>query len=95
MFFRLNSQELLLHHGFDNNIYDLNVNEHSGILSSLIFAEDRNGNPNSAISFDGVNDFIDFSNRSELKLVFPVFFFWIMYEGNTVQNRVVFNTSFK
>ena len=94
--FHLNSQELLLHYSFDNNLDDLSGNDYTGSPSGVTFVADRNGNPNSAVSFDGVNDFINFPNISELKPDLPVSFsFWVKYESNNVQDRVVFNTSFK
>ena len=92
---QLSSQELLLHYNFDNNITDSSGNNYNGVPSGVTFVEDRNGNPNSAVSFDGINDFIDFPNLSELKPELPVSFsFWIKYESDFVTDRVVFNTSF-
>lgn len=92
----INSQDLLLHYKFDNNIDDSSTNGYNGNASGVTFVSDRNGSPNSAVSFDGINDFIDFPNLNELKPNLPVSFsFWIKYESNNVQDRVVFNTSFK
>ncbi len=93
---QLSSQELLLHYNFDNNTNDSSGNNYNGSPSGVVFVEDRNGNPNSAVSFDGINDFIDLPNLSELKPNLPVSFsFWIKYESNLVTDRVVFNTSFE
>jgi gliding motility-associated-like protein len=94
--FQTNSQELLLHYKFDNNVDDSTGNSFTGNSSGVTFVVDRNGNPDSAVSFDGVNDFIDFPNIEKLKPNLPVSFsFWIKYESDDVQDRVVFNTSFK
>ncbi|TMM31979.1 T9SS type B sorting domain-containing protein [Polaribacter aestuariivivens] len=90
------SQELLLHYTFDGNVNDVSGNNFNGNPSGVTYVNDRNGNANSAVSFDGINDFIDFPNVLKLKPTLPVSFsFWIKYESDNVQDRVVFNTSFK
>ena len=91
----INGQELLLHYNFDNNVEDLSGNNYNGTASGVTFVADRNGNPNSAVRFDGVNDFIDLPNLADLKPELPVSVsFWIKYESDNVTDRVVFNTSF-
>lgn len=87
---------LLLHYGFDGDTDDLSVNGNDAVNFGATFIEDRFGNPNSAIYFDGVNDYINFPNISELKPDLPVSFsFWIKYESYNLNDREVFNTSFE
>jgi len=62
----------------------------------VVYVNDRNDNPNSAVYFDGVDDFIDLPNLIELKPELPISFsFWIKYESDNYQDRAVFNTSFE
>jgi len=94
--FNLNSQELLLHYDFDNNVDDSSGNGYSGSPSGVTFVADRNGNPNSAVSFDGVDDFIDFPNISDLKPDLPVSIdLWVKFDDLQPQNSVVFTTDFQ
>ena len=89
-------QNLLLHYSFDGNTEDQSVNAYHGNPSGISFGEDRHGNPNSAVYFDGIDDFIDFPNITELKPDFPMSFaFWIKYESSAVEDREVFDTSFQ
>ena len=91
-----NSQELLLHYKFDNNIEDSSRNNYTGIPSGVTFVEDRNGNQNSAVSFDGIDDFINFPNISNLKPSLPVSFsLWVKFDDLSPQNSVVFTTDFE
>ncbi|MFL0354029.1 LamG domain-containing protein, partial [Xanthomarina sp. GH4-25] len=87
---------LLLHYGFNGDTGDLSVNGNDAVNFGATFVEDRFGNPNAAIHFDGVDDYINFPNISELKPVLPVSFsFWIKYESYNLNDRAVFNTSFE
>jgi len=45
---------LLAHYPFNNNANDLSGNNRNGIISNMVSVVDRNGNPSSAYSFDGV-----------------------------------------
>src|SRR5690606_41697402 len=75
---------------------DSSINGNDGINFGATFANDRFGNPNSAIYFDGVNDYVNFPNISELKPDLPISFsFWIKYESYNSDDRDVFNTSFE
>ena len=90
------SNNLLLHYAFDGNSNDSSGNARHGSPSGVVYVADRNGNPNSAVYFDGLNDFIDLPNVSELKPDLPVSFsFWIKYDSEDYQDRSVFNTSFE
>lgn len=85
---------LLLYYPFDNNVNDESGNSNDAINFGATFGEDRFGNSNSAFYFDGIDDYINLPNTSELKPNLPVSFsFWIKYETNGY--RPVFNTSFE
>lgn len=87
---------LLLQYEFDNNYNDISGNGFHGMNFGTIFTDDRNGVPNSAVYFDGINDYINFPNVLELKPDLPLSFsFWIRYDSDNSSDRDVFNTSFE
>ena len=90
------SEGLMLHYEFDNSLLDATENNYDGTLMGPTFVEDRFGNPNGAISFDGIDDYVILPNEGELKPPLPVSFsFWIRYETDDFSNNAVFNTSFE
>jgi Concanavalin A-like lectin/glucanases superfamily/Secretion system C-terminal sorting domain len=90
------NENLLLYYSFDGNANDLSGNDYHGAPNGVSYGDDRFGNPNSAVLFDGIDDFIDFPNQTALKPQFPLSFsFWIKYESNSVNDRAVFDTSFQ
>lgn len=52
------SDGLLAYYPFDGNANDETGNGFDGVVSGALLTTDRNGNANSAYSFDGVNDYI-------------------------------------
>ncbi len=54
---------LLGYYPFNGNAYDESGNGNNGNVSDATLTEDRFGNPNSAYSFDGVDDYILIPNR--------------------------------
>lgn len=90
------TDNLLLHYPFDGNTGDASGNGYDATPFGVTLAPDRFGNPNSAYYFDGVDDYINFPNLSQLKPVLPVSFaFWIKYDSSDYDHQVVFNTSFE
>ena len=90
------TEDLLLHYSFDNNLQDVSENSYDAINFGASFTEDRLGNQNGAIYFDGINDYINLPNLIELKPELPVSFsFWIRYDSDNFNDRDVFNTSFE
>lgn len=88
--------DLLLHYEFNGNLIDSSINGYDGTANGVTFGEDRFGNPNGAVYFDGIDDYIDLPNIIELKPNLPVSFsFWIKYADITYENSTVFNTSFE
>lgn len=91
-----NQGGLLLHYPFDGNALDVSSNEYHAEEFQVTYVEDRFGNPESAIYFNGVNSYINFPNLAELKPDLPVSFaFWIRYDSNSYLDRELFNTSFE
>jgi len=91
-----NSQELLLHYPFDGNTNDISGNNYNGNPIGITYVNDRNGNPNSAAYFDGLDDYIELPNLNELKPNLPLSIsFWIRYDSNDFTDRAIFNTSFE
>ena len=89
-------QNLLLHYTFDGNVSDSSDNGNDGTPDGITFGEDRFGNLDGAVYFDGINDFIDLPNIEDLKPNFPLSFsFFIKYESTSVEDRAVFDTSFQ
>ncbi len=87
---------LLLHYNFDNNLEDSSSNEYDATNYGATYTTDRFGNENSAIYFDGINDYINFPNLDALKPELPVSFsFWIKYESDDYQDCEVFTTSYE
>lgn len=91
------SDNLLLQFDFDGNTIDSSMNGYHGVsYGGVSYVNDRFGNPNSAAYFDGINDYVDLPNISELKPFFPMSFsFWIKYDSEDSRDRDVFNTSFE
>ncbi len=89
------TDNLLLEYSFNGNTNDSSINENHGINFGATFVEDRFGNPNSAIYFDGIDDYVEFPNLVELKPDLPISFsFWINHHSLNPEDRDVFNTSF-
>ncbi len=89
-------ENLLLHYPFNGNAQDISGNEYHAVENEVIYVDDRNGNAESAIYFNGVDSYIDFPNISELKPDLPVTIsFWIKYEDLNYTNTELFNTSFR
>ncbi len=87
---------LLLNYNFDNDVTDSSPNQFDAVSNNIIFVDDRNGNPNSAAYFNGINAFLEMPNSSQLKPDFPISFsFWVNYLSSSVSDRSVFNTSFE
>ena len=64
---------LIAYYPFNRNadnvtVNDASGNDHHGIVSGAAFTSDRHGNPDSALVFDGIYDFVDCGNSSAFKL---------------------------
>ena len=91
-----NSNNLLVHYKFNNDTNDSSGNNFHASVFGGTFVTDRFGNINSALYFDGLDDYIELPNIEELKPALPVSFsFWIKYDSYSINDREVFNTSFE
>ncbi|MFP5471229.1 MAG: T9SS type A sorting domain-containing protein [Bacteroidia bacterium] len=68
------SNGLLLHYDFNGNTNDVSSNNMHGTVYGATLADDKDGNPNSAYYFDGVDDYIEFPNDNSLKVDLPITF---------------------
>lgn len=73
---------LILHYTFDGNANDYSGFGHHGIVHGAILTPDRNGFPNSAYYFDGIDDYMVLPNVAKLKPDLPITIsFWIKAES--------------
>jgi hypothetical protein len=72
---------LLVYYPFNWNTFDYSGNDFHGITNATL-TEDRDGNPYSALHFNGIDQYLDFPPvKPELKPPLPVSFaFWIRFE---------------
>ena len=52
---------------FNGNANDYSGNSNHGIVHGATFVQDHNGNPNSALYFDGIDDYVDLGTSTILK----------------------------
>jgi len=60
--------------------------ENDGTIYGATFATDRKGQPNSAMSFDGVDDYIEVVNNNSLNLGIKSFTFSFWMKSNAINN---------
>jgi len=90
------SEGLLTEYHFNGTTNDSSENGFDAINNGALYTQDRFGVSNSAILFDGINDYLELPNVSDLKPQLPISFsFWIRYDSNSSTDRDVFNTSFE
>ena len=58
--------QIIADYPLDGNANDVSGNGHDGTVYGAVPTTDRDGTPNSALSFDGVNDYISVPNHPEL-----------------------------
>ena len=71
------TEGLVAYYPFNGNAKDESINDNEGIINGAILTSDRFGNPNSAYSFDGVDDFITVSYSEDFQLPAFTFSAWI------------------
>ena len=85
---------LLLHFPLDGNATDIGPLGLDGEFSAQS-GEDRFGNPNGAVYFDGVDDFIAWQNEDVLRPELPVSVsYWLKLSDMDVTQTTVFTTDF-
>ncbi|MEM7299161.1 MAG: LamG-like jellyroll fold domain-containing protein, partial [Bacteroidota bacterium] len=74
-------RDLLIYYPFNGDALDHSGNEFHGTANATL-TEDRNGNPNSAYFFDGLDDYVDLPFDPALKPELPVTLaFWMKMES--------------
>lgn len=90
------AEGLLVDYKFDGDLQDSSTNDYDAMNFGATFTLDRFGNPDGAILFDGIDDYVNFPNIEALKPDLPVSFsFWIRHDSTSPDDRDVFNTSFE
>ncbi|MHC4437530.1 MAG: LamG domain-containing protein [Planctomycetota bacterium] len=87
-------ESLKLYAPFDGNADDMSGNGNNGIVYNAVLTEDRNGNPDSAYQFNGVDSYIDFGT-SDLGLAGGdeiTFSAWIKPDQPTAYNSHVLSS---
>jgi hypothetical protein len=83
---------LIAYYPFNGNANDLSGNGNHGTVHGSTLTADRWGNPNSAYSFDGIDDYIDIGNNEILKPNFPVSFSaWVNLSAYGTANDIFTN----
>ena len=62
------TEGLVAYYPFNGNANDESANGNNGTVSGAALTDDRNGNSNSAYSFDGINDFIEVTHSESLDI---------------------------
>ena len=87
------SDSLIVYYDFSGNTHDNSGNGFNATNVGATLVADRNGTPNSAYYFDGIDDLIQLPNISELKPDKPVTVsFWIKPESFDILENTYFNT---
>ena len=85
---------LLLFYTFNGTFNDIGPYAFHGV-GTASFTTDRNGNPNSAASFNGVDQYVDLPSNSILKPQLPVSFsFWIKFNNIAPESTVIVTNDF-
>jgi hypothetical protein len=89
------NDSLILFYPFDGNALDSSENKFHGITNAT-FTMDRLENPNGAIHFNGIDQYLDFPpNKPKLKPQLPVSFsFWILFEDSSPFVTQIFTTDY-
>lgn len=88
------NDSLLLHYTMNGNCTDLSGNGFDGSANADLTA-DRNGNPNAAYHFNGLNQYINWQYSTDLQPQLPVsFVFWVKFENIDYTTGGIFDTDF-
>ncbi|MGD0078375.1 MAG: LamG domain-containing protein [Sedimentisphaerales bacterium] len=84
------SADLVAQWDFSGNANDVSGNGYNGIVYGATLTTDRFGNPNSAYSFDGLNDYIDIPGSESLNLAggFELEA-WVRFTGTDWSNQII------
>jgi hypothetical protein len=89
-------QGLVVNYEFNGNFDDTTDNNFHAENQGAFLVEDRNGNPNSAVYFNGISSYIDLPNEEELKPQMPFSIsFWVKYASSSFDDQEVFELSYE
>jgi gliding motility-associated-like protein len=89
------SNGLLLHYNFSGNADDVSGNNMHGVVDGAVLTAGKDGSPNTAYSFDGLNDLINFPNDNFLKPSLPITFSATFMLSNVPPgSHIIVNTDF-
>lgn len=86
---------LVAHYPFSGTVNDASGNNNNPIFNNTIFTADRFGNPNSAVYFNGINNYIRIPNTASLQpqemslcaIIKPVKFYYGLCYNNCIINK--------
>ena len=78
---------------FNGNAYDMSGNNHNGTVLGATLTNDRFGNPNSAYSFNGTNNYILVPGLTSTSKSYT-FSLWVKPSGESRQFEYLFDTQF-
>ena len=82
---------LAAHYKFNGDAKDFSSNKNDGLISGAKFVPDRFGNENSALFFDGVNDFVEVSMTESLQIEDEITMnLWVNVEYSGDGNKVIY-----
>jgi hypothetical protein len=89
------SDSLILWYPFNGNALDSSVNQYHG-LTNAEFCPDHEGNPNSALHFNGYDQYFNFPPKgSKLEPELPISIaFWVMYENVSMEYTFLIATDY-
>lgn len=86
------SWDIISVYEFNGNASDLSGNGNHGVLHGPVLTHDRNGNPNSAYFFDGVDDYIEINPVSDVSQIGDfTLSLWVNNYGWEIQPDIVPN----
>ncbi len=75
------SAGLVAHYPFDGDSNDVSGNGNHGTVFGATLVEDRDGKPDSAYQFDGIDDYIEIPHSESVSLSFrATFSFWLYHQ---------------
>lgn len=88
------SEGVISYYPMDGNADDI-IGVNNGVAIGPTPAIDRFGNPEGALSFDGVDDYIDIGNDSSLKPSFPITISaWVLISPDSTEAVPIFDNNF-
>lgn len=89
-------QGLAAHYPFNGNANDISGNNNNPVFNNTVFTADRFGNPNSAVHFNGVNNYIQIPNNPSINFantitlsvwVRPTGFYYDICHASSILNK--------